>query len=160
MLVVQHVIELDEVIVPEAERGFVARQAHFVRETHDDLLAVYGRDGADTDIVFLMVDDNGRAAVLRAALLGNIHAGDDLHTGDDAGVDGIIVAHGLDEVAVDAEPHADAALDRFEMNIGGSLPDGLLDDGADHDDDRRIVLGNRGGADGVLLGIGPVALAL
>ena len=71
-----------------------------IEETHDALLAVHGGDGGDTQVHLELVVGIVEPAVLRDALLGDVHAGEDLDAGDDAGESRGGEAHDLDEVAV------------------------------------------------------------
>ena len=65
-----------------------------------------------------------------------------LYARDDARQQGLReCAHGLVEHVVRAEPHADLAFERLDVDVAGALLDGLLQQGVDEADDRRVVIG-------------------
>ena len=77
-------------------------------------------------------------AVLGLARFGDIHLGHDLEAGDDRGLDRLGAAHHLVQDAVDAEPNTQVVLLRLDVDVGGAVGDGLLDDVVDELDRRRF----------------------
>ena len=105
-----------------------------VQQTQNDLLAVNGGDGGNTQVDFLILGGDHGPAVLGDLPLGNVHAAHNFQSGDDRclqiGGDGKNPA----QHAVDAHPHHHLPLLGLQMDIGSALGNGPLDDGIDKAD--------------------------
>ena len=132
-------LEFVQLPFPHAEVALGAGQRRGGRETHDDLFAVARGQRGNADIVFLAVDAHGDAAVLRFALFGDVHAAHNLDAGDDGGQQIDVVQHFFGQHAVDAVADADLLFQGVEMNIAGTLADGLFNDGAHQLHDGGVV---------------------
>ena len=119
----------------EAEQVLPSR----VEQTHDALLAVHGGDGGDTQVHLELVVGIVEPAVLRDALLGDVHAGEDLDAGDDAGESRGGEAHDLDEVAVYTHTDDDIVLERFDVDVRRLADVRLLHEVVDQLDNGGVV---------------------
>ena len=125
-----------------AELGHIRLQVGLVKKTHDDLLAKQGREAGNTEVHVLSAAElDLDATVLGQTTLGNIQLGHDLDTGGD----GIFQLegrfHDLIQDAVNAVTHPEHLLVRLDMDIAGFFPDGILQDGIDHLDNRCVFSG-------------------
>ena len=112
-----------------------------VEQTHDDALAVGGRDGRDADVDVLAGELDADAAVLRQALLGDVQAGHDLDARDDDRLEALRRRDDVVEDAVDAEADRQVALERLDVDVAGAVLDRLEEQRVDQPDDRRLVVG-------------------
>ena len=116
-----------------------------VEDSHDHLLAVDGGDRVDAEVDPLVAGPQRDGAVLRDALLGDVHLRQDLEAGDDHDEDALRRRGQLVEHAVDPEPELAAVLERLEVDVAGAVAQRLLEDLVDHADDPAVgVRGRRG----------------
>src|SRR5262249_41950773 len=111
-----------------------------VEDTHDSRLTVHRRQETDTQVKVLPLDRHLDAAVLGAALLGDVDAAHDLDARGHRGLEPAGRTVALDEHAVDAVAHPNAIGKRLDVNVAGPGLDGFLNDEVDQLDDRRIAL--------------------
>ena len=83
-------------------------------------------------------DLHGEAAVLRQALLGDVEAAHEFQAGHQrarhaAAFDDLFLQH-----AVDAQAHAQQPFAGLDVHVGRARVDGVLEDGLDEADDRRV----------------------
>ncbi len=81
------------------------------------------------------------AAVLRQALLSDVHAGQNLDAADHRVLEAADLRRDVRvaQHAVHAVPHDELALERLEVNVAGALADGLDQDFVDQLDDRGVL---------------------
>ena len=143
------------VITEEAELGQAEREAFLVENTHDDGLAVGGRQGGNTQVDLLAGGGDLNAAVLRDAFLGDGDVGHDLQARDHGELQALGRAVHLDQNTVDAVTDAEPFFERLKMDVRRPTGNRLKDDLVNELDDGRVVfiggLGavgrGRGGAD-------------
>ena len=123
----------------EAERREAGREVRLVENTHDDLLAVDGRENRNTHVDFLLERLDLEAAILRAPALGNVEVGENLDSRHDGVVQGLWRRWPVDELAVDAVPEARSLFHRLEVDIGRLCLESLDHDRVDHADDRCLA---------------------
>src|SRR5207302_1397168 len=123
-----------------------------VEDPHHDLLAVHRGERGHAEVDRLAGDDARHATVLGDAPLGDIEVGHDLEPGDQPGLNVLRRTHHLVEHTVDAVPHPDIGLGRFDVDVGRPVLHGLADQEVDQLDDRRVL--------GDLLDAGEVVLGL
>src|SRR5207248_8377038 len=97
------------------ERVEVHDHALLVEDAHHDGLAVHGRHREHADVHLAAVHLQAHAAVLRAAALGDVELGHDLHARDNAGDHAAGHGRGVRHHAVHAEAHARLALAGVEV---------------------------------------------
>jgi hypothetical protein len=102
-------------------------------------LAVHRRHRRDPRVGLHPLQADAATAVLRLAPLGDVHAGQDLDAGDQRPLDRLGHDGDLPQQPVDAEPHPDVALLRLDVDVGGAAVQGLVHDGVDQPDHRRVV---------------------
>src|SRR5262249_54181979 len=131
--------ELAERVLREAQRLEVHDDAGAVEDAEHDALAVQRRQGRDTEIDLLAHHAQLDAAVLRQATLRDVELRHDLDARHDRG--GQAARRRLDVVqhAVDAVADLELVLERLDVDVGGTLLDGPVDDEVDHADDRRLA---------------------
>ena len=135
--------------VLEVERG-----RRLVENTHDDGLAVGGREAADTKVDRLAGDGQGDTAVLRHAALGDVEVRKDLDARDDGGGHlHVGRLHGV-EGAIDTVADLEVVLEGFDMDVGRAVDDALVEDEVDEADDRGRVGGTLHRSDVVGVGAG------
>ena len=139
MRVRQNVVEHLHLLIGKSEVFLISRKSCLHGKSHNALLAVICRKNGNTDIVLDTVDRLADTTVLRLSLLGDIHAADDLQTGNDRGKQSDIVGDLLEERTVDAVPDSYLRLESLDMNIGCSLTGSRLDHVSHEHDDRRIA---------------------
>ena len=132
-------LEFLQLPLPHAQLALGAGEGVGVGQSQNDLLAEAGGQDADADVVLRPVDDHGDAAVLWLAPLGDVHAAHDLDAGDDGGQQADVIEHLLHQHAVNAVADPHLLFQRVQMNVTGSLTDGLLDDGAHQLHDGGVV---------------------
>ena len=81
------------------------------------------------------------AAVLREALLGDVQVGHDLDARDQRRMQRLARADHVAQAAVDAVAHHRMRLERLDVDVAGAVARGLGEQGVDHADDGRVVLG-------------------
>src|SRR5450756_1700450 len=141
-----HAIRLADDVVEEVQRiteeSKVLKGHHgtaLVQDTHNDLLAVDGRQRTDAEVDGLVLDAQGDTAVLRLAPLGDIHVGHDLDAREHAGLDVTRQLLLLLQDTVDTVADAQMVFLWFHVDIRRALDDGLGDDGVDQPDDGRVL---------------------
>ena len=96
----------------------------------------------ESDVVIPTRDLQPDAAVLGQALFSDIEVAHDLDARGDAGLKRARKRlHGLIEHVVDPEAYADLLLERFDVDIAGSLLHGMLEQRVHQANDGRIVRG-------------------
>ena len=73
MWIFKYIVELDHIIRLKSKLALLSLKACLECKSHNDLLAVAGRQAGHTDIILFMVDVYGYTSVLRLSLLRNIH---------------------------------------------------------------------------------------
>ena len=124
----KQLLELLLVVGEEAEFRQAECEVLLVENTHDDGLAMVGRNRRDTEVEVAPLRVHLDAAVLRDALLGNLHARLNLDSLDDRGLEALRRRVHVLEGAVDAVADAEAVLKRLQMDIGGAALEGFHDD--------------------------------
>ncbi|MNX67984.1 hypothetical protein D3C86_991440 [compost metagenome] len=163
------------VVLLEAEAFHAERDGFLAQQAQDQLLAPVGGDAGDAEVHLLAVREGGaEAAVLRAALLGDVHVAQDFEAGGDGVLDGLGNVQVLAEDAVDPEADLHEGLAGLEVDIADPALDGLGEHGVDELDDGGVgiaagrdlldlALGLAGlmgpGLDGPLDGAGIAAVA-
>src|SRR5262249_38177915 len=121
-------------LVALAKLGEAGNLLGLVQKTHGHLLAHDAAGGSHAKINGPLLHLCREAAVLRLALLGDVHGGQHLEDVDDR------IAHvpaeriGRLKDAIDSEPGRDLFLRRLEVDVGGAGPDSVVDKFA-----RRLV---------------------
>jgi hypothetical protein len=101
---------------------FQADQARAaVQKPHHQALPVRGGQGADADIQIPPLDLHPDTAVLRLALLRDVHAGHDLTAGQKRGLKPFRSGAHLAANAVDPEPNPDAIFHGFDVDIRSAV---------------------------------------
>ncbi len=131
-------------VVVEAELGEAGGEVRLVEDTHDDLLAVDGRQDRHAHVDLLLEGLDLEAAVLRTPPFGDVEVGKDLDARADGVVERLRRGGALDELAVDAVAEARILLHRLEMDVGRLRLQRLDHDRVDHADDRRLACGVHG----------------
>ncbi len=134
----QHLEELRQEFIGEAEGMEVEHDRFAVEQTHHHTLAVCGRHGRYAQIEFLALHPHHDPTVLRQAALGNVELGHDLDAADHGGGQIGRRAFGLLQHAIDPVAHLQPVLERFDVNVGGARLDRPLDDQIDQPDHRRF----------------------
>ena len=126
--------------IPELVQAQEDLAAH--QQAQRDALAVHGRHGRNADVDLLAANPNIDAAILRQALLGDVHAGHHLDAGNDRGLVTLQLRRqrNLVQNAVNAVPNAQLILGGFEMNVRRALIVSLPDDLVDELDDARLLI--------------------
>ena len=135
----ERVLVLLELRRQEAEARQRLHAAGTVEDSHDDLLAVHGRQRRDAQVDDGAVDCQADPPVLRHPSFGDVDVGHHLQARDDAGDDRSRLTHPLVQHPVDAVPDAEVVLGRLDVDVGGSLLHGLQDDQVDELDDRSLL---------------------
>ena len=135
-----HVGEPGAHLVGEAELLERRGAARLVEQTHDDLLALDGRQGRDADVEHAAGGGGVErdAAVLRLPPLGDVELREHLQARRHAGRHPLRDPLHLLEHAVDAEADDERVLLRLEVDVGGAVLGGLEDDRVDEPDERRV----------------------
>lgn len=117
-----------EVRAFKADARRVEQRLALVEQADDHGLTVDGGQRVDTQVDVLLLEANVRAAVLRYAALGRVHATHDFQARDDGRLQ--FLRHGEDgaQHAVDAHTHMQVGFARLEVNIACTLGCGALDD--------------------------------
>jgi hypothetical protein len=111
-----------------------------VEDAHDDLLAERGRHARQTQLDFATaLRARLDAAVLRAALLGDVHAAEDLDARGHRGHHRRRQLEHLVHDAVDAEAHVAHVAARFEVDVRRALLERVLQQPVDDVHDMAIV---------------------
>ena len=108
-----------------------------------------GGQAGDTEVDLAAGDGEGDAAILRHAALGDIEVGEDLDTRDDGERHAERRRVHLVERAVHAVADLEVLLEGLDVNIGGAVGDGLVEDEVDEADDGG---GGGGALDALLVG--------
>ena len=140
--VVHNAVKLDQIIGRQTEGLLAAVQRFFLVQSHDALFAVNRRQCGDTDIVFTAVNGHRETAVLRLSLFRDVHAADNLDTGNDRGQQlGIVLGGGV-QGTVNTVADTNAVGACFDVNIGCTLTNRLFH--------QRVDQHNHGGRVDVL----------
>ena len=134
----QHVLELRQEFVGEAELVEVEHHRFAIEQAHHHRLAVRGRHGAHAQVEFLALHAQHDAAVLRQAALGDVELGHDLDAADHGGGEVGRRALAFVQHAVDAVAHFQAVLERFDVDVRRTQLDRALDHQVDQADHRRF----------------------
>jgi hypothetical protein len=140
-----------------AELAEAHHRLRLVEQAHDDLLAEHRRHRRHAHVDRATVDLGRELAVLRGALLDDVHLRHDLEPADQGVVGRQRQRERLDEVAVDTEPDPEPVVERFDVDVRAAVAECLADDLGDELHDRGLVveadLGDRlGGQTLVVLG--------
>ncbi len=135
----ERVLVLLELRWQEAEARQRLHAAGPVEDSHDDLLAVDGRQRGDAQVDHGAVDGQADPPVLRHPSFGDVDVGHHLQARDDAGDDRSRLTHPLVQHPVDAVADSEVVLGRLDVDVGGSLLHGLQDDQVDELDDRGFL---------------------
>ena len=121
-----------------------------VEQTHDDGFTLGGRDSGNAKVERFAADLTLDATVLGNALLVDAHGlGHDLQTADDGTLQCLGKELVLLQLAVDAETHAKAGFERFQVDIAGPHFLRLFEEVLHQFDDAGIIVAGR--APGFLL---------
>ena len=99
------------------------------KNTDNDLLAVYGRQGRYTDVQGGAVYDLCETTVLGHTLLGDVHAGYQLQTGGQGVMYLICNVHQLYQISVNTDPDPGVGLEGLDMDIRCIRTEGVFYDG-------------------------------
>jgi hypothetical protein len=112
-----------------------------IEEAHDQLLAVHRRNRRHARVDRAALDDERIAPVLRDATVGDVHAGEQFDPADERRVEVRRDRVGGPQDAVDAHPHAAAALGRgFDVHVARAQTDGPAQVRVDRANRGRIGL--------------------
>ena len=120
----------DDAAHPDAVEPAAERAA--VEQPQDRLLAVHGRIGRAAEIEPPILDRRAEAAVLRQAVLGDVHAGEHLDPRDQRRRQLDRQQRDVAERAVDAEADAEVFLARLEMDVARAFLRGAADHALEH----------------------------
>src|SRR2546427_286601 len=81
----------------------------------------------------------GSSTVLREAALGDVQVGHDLDARDDRGLQRLGRRHHVVQQTVDPVARLHTAAVRLDVNVAGTVADGLADDHVDQPDDRSLL---------------------
>jgi hypothetical protein len=114
-----------------------------VSRTRSTIFSPHSRQGGGAQVDGARVDLDGDPAVLRYAPLGDVDIGHDLQPGDQRRLH--VFGHRVDLVQdpVDAVAHPHAVLAGLQVQVGGAVDDGLLDERVDVPDDGRVFVDRR-----------------
>ena len=129
-----------------------ALTAALVEQAQHDALAVGGGQRGYAHVHLAAGQAQGDAAILGQALFGDVEAGHDLDPRGHGGVQGPVRLGYVDQHAVAAKAHHGVLLVGLDVDVAGLLAHGLGQQGVDHADDRRVVLGVEKVFDGRQLG--------
>ena len=138
---VRHLDRFDQVLrLPfvESQAGKFDGNGSLVEDSHDHLLAVDGGHGADAEIDALYAGFHGDGAVLRDALFGNIHLGQNLEAGDDGHELRFRRRRQCAQLAIHPQANRAGILERLQVNIAGPRPQGLVENLVHHADDAAV----------------------
>ena len=124
----------DEILV-ESEVVEAQDHARLVEHAHDDLLAVDRGQRRHPQVDALAADVERNPAVLRDAMLGDVHVRHHLEASGDRGPDGTGRIRDVMEHAVDPIADAELATGRLDMDVRRLLVEGLEDEEVDVADD-------------------------
>jgi len=111
-----------------------------VEDAHDARLAVAGGQHAHPEVVMFFAETDLDAAVLAAALFGDVHVGHDLDAGKKRHEQLAGRVFALGEHAIDAVADPDALGERLDVDVAGPVVDAFLDDEVHQADDGRVAL--------------------
>ena len=134
----QHVLELRQELVGEAELVEIQHHRLAIQQTHHHRLAVRGRHRAHAQVELLALHPQHDATVLRQPALGDVELGHDLDAADHRGGEVDRRAFALDQHAVDAIAHLQPVLERFDVDVGRAQLDRALDHQVHQPDHRRF----------------------
>ena len=110
-----------------------------VQEPQHHVFPVNGGNGGNPDVDLLVLDLHGKAAVLGNSGHRNVQVGQNLEPGDNGEKHGLGRGRHLVQNPVDTQPHLDVALFRADVNITGSLPHRLGQQGVDQPHHRCLL---------------------
>ena len=115
-------------------------EAFLVENAHDDALTVRRGQRRHAQVQRAAVNVDLDAAVLRHALLGDTDVRHDFQARDDGELPSLRRRLHLEQQAIDAVAHAEAALERFKVDVRRATADGLGDDGLHELDDGCVAV--------------------
>ena len=147
---------LETAAVFGGESKFVgaAERRALLGDAHHDFFAQDAGQGGDAEVEVDPARAERQAAVLRDALLGDVHVRDDFDARDDGARDGAGQGGSVVEHAVDAVSHADLVPFGLDVNVAGAVGDAAGDDGVDEADDGLFLGARRELLDGQVLYLG------
>ena len=125
----------------EAQRFEVQEVLRAGQQAHHHALAVRYGQGGEAHVVVAAGDLEADAAILRQALLGDVQVSHDLDARHDARLDRL--GQRLDrlvEHVVDAEAHAELALEGLDVDVAGALLHGVVQQRIHQLDDGGVVV--------------------
>ena len=114
---VDHLRVVEVGLPREAELREADHRTALVEDSHDDLLAEDGRHAGNADVDLLGVDHRRELAVLRLALLDDVHATHDLQAAGEGRMHADGQAERLDQVTVDTESDAQLLVQRLHVDV-------------------------------------------
>ncbi len=138
-----HPADHDVVVLRQPQLLQADQSRRAVEESHHDVLAVDRRKGGHADVQLAADRRHAEAAVLGQPALGDVERGHDLHARHDRRVERLGLDRDLPQDTVDAEANPEGGLLRLEVEIGGPVPERLLDDHVHEPDDRSVFFGPR-----------------
>ena len=125
----QDLVEFFQFRPRQAKGALAAAQRLFLRQSHHALFAIDRGERGNTHIVFPAVHQDGKAAVLRSALFGNVQIAEDLNARDDGGQQLQVVSGGGVQHAVHSAADPDLVRSGLHVDIGSALAHRLLHKG-------------------------------
>ena len=110
-----------------------------VKQPQHHALTVECGHGRYPDVYLAACDSGLDSAVLRQSSLGDVQVGHDLQARDYRGLEALRWRGYLVQYAVDSIPDLGPSLERLDVNVAGSLLDGLAQDQIDQLDDRGLL---------------------
>src|SRR5690606_36481646 len=148
----QHLAELRQEPVGEAEPLEVQHHRLAVEQAHHHALTVRGRHRADAQVQLLALHPQHDPAILRQASLGDVELAHDLDAAYDRRGQIDRRAFAIDQHAIDAVTYLQAVHEWLDVDVGRTQLDRALDHEVYQADDRRL-----GGQDAQVLDIVEVA---
>ena len=122
----------------EAEFAHPQAGAALVQDAHHDLLAEHRGQGRDAQVELLVLDRHVDPPVLRESAFGDVQVGHDLDARDDRGLQRLGRRHHVVQQTVDPVAHLHTTAVRLDVNVAGTVADGLADDHVDQPDHRSL----------------------
>ncbi len=123
----------------EPEAREVHRAAHRVEQTEHDRLARGGRNRRDAHVDRAAGTAQREPTVLGKAVLRDVEAAHDLESADHRAQNAERCLRRVVQDAVDAHADHDVARRGLDVEVGGAVGDGLLEERVDELDDGRVV---------------------
>jgi hypothetical protein len=109
-------------------------------DTEDDFFSIHGGDTGEAEVDFLDTQGEGEAAVLGAAVFGDIATGHEFKSCCDGGFEVLVEVLPFVEFSIDPESDAEAIFFGFEVDIAGAFADSDEEEVSGESDDV-IILG-------------------